>query len=150
MATNEGVEVSQSPSATRSRPSPADQKAVAGLPARLVEVWAAHDADGFGELFTEDGTLVLPGVYVAGRDEIAAFMRNAFEGPYKGTRVTGAPVNVRFLGPDVALLITEGGVIAAGRTELADADAIRASWLTVRTDGGWRLAAYQNSPRDAR
>ncbi|MFD0900328.1 SgcJ/EcaC family oxidoreductase [Actinomadura sediminis] len=129
-------------------PSADDQAALAGLPQRLVEVWAAHDADGFGDLFTEDGTLVLPGVYQAGRDAIRSFMREAFAGVYKGTRVTGKPVNARFLAPGVALLITEGGVIEAGRTELADEAAIRAGWLAVKQDGEWLLAAYQNSPRD--
>ncbi|MEV0401526.1 SgcJ/EcaC family oxidoreductase [Actinoallomurus sp. NPDC050550] len=141
--------MTESPSIS-THPSPADHEAVAALPRKLVEVWAAHDADGFGDLFVKDGTMVLPGVYVAGNNAIAAFMRDAFAGVFKGTRVTGKPVNVRFFGPKVGLVITEGGVIAADRTELADEDAIRASWLVVKRDGEWRLASYQNSPRDAR
>lgn len=136
-----------STSSTQQRPS-ADQAAVAALPGRLVEVWAAHDADGFADLFTEDGTLILPGIYLNGREALRGFMTEAFKGPYKGTRVTGQPLNLRFLDTDVAILLTEGGVIAAGETELSDAAAIRASWLVVRRDGQWRLAAYQNSPRD--
>lgn len=138
-----------STSSTPPGPAAADQAAVAGLPRRLVEVWAAHDADGFADLFHEDGTLILPGAYLAGRDAIRGYMGDAYKTFYKGTRVTGSPLSVRFLGPDVGLLITEGGVIAAGRTDLADADAIRATWLVVRRDGEWRLAAYQNTPRDA-
>ncbi|MCP2336096.1 SgcJ/EcaC family oxidoreductase [Actinomadura rupiterrae] len=136
--------------ATGSGPSAADQAAVAGLPQRMIEAWAEHDADGFGALFTEDGTLTLPGVHQAGREAIAGFMRAAFAGPFKGTRVTGKPLSMRFLAPDVCVLITEGGVIAAGRTELADEAAIRATWLAVRQDGEWRLAGYQNCPRDPR
>ncbi|OLT19110.1 DUF4440 domain-containing protein [Actinomadura sp. CNU-125] len=133
---------------TGSGTSAEDQVAVARLPQRLVQVWAKHDAEGFGGLFTDDGTLLLPGVYQAGREAIAAFMKEAFTGVFKGTRVTGQPLNIRFLGPDVCLLITEGGVIAAGREDLADEDAIRASWLAVKHDGEWRLASYQNCPRN--
>ena len=94
--------------------------------------------------------MVLPGHFRKGRDEIRAFMAQGFAGPYKGTRVTGQCLDVRFLGPDVALLLTAGGVLAPGETEVAAERAIRASWLLVRTPEGWRLAAYQNSPRDAR
>ncbi|KUJ70410.1 hypothetical protein ACZ90_03805 [Streptomyces albus subsp. albus] len=53
----------------------------------------------------------------------------------------------RLLGDGVALLITEGGILAPGETEASGDGAVRASWLAVEQDGQWRLAAYQNSPR---
>lgn len=127
-----------------------DRAAVAALPERVVQAWAANDADTFAGLFTPDGTMILPGVTRKGRDDIRDFMAQGFAGPYKGTRVTGQPFDIRFIGPDVALLLTEGGVLAPGETEVAAERAIRASWLLVRTPDGWQLTAYQNSPRDAR
>jgi uncharacterized protein (TIGR02246 family) len=126
----------------------ADQVAIAALPARMIEMWAAHDAEGFADLFTEDGTLILPGVYHKGRAEIRQFMATAFAGPYKDSRVTGQPIDIKPLGPDAVALITQGGVIPAGETELPDRAAIRASWIAVRRDGQWRLAVYQNCPRN--
>lgn len=126
----------------------ADQAAVAALPARMIETWAAHDAEGFGELFTEDGTLILPGVYQKGRAEIRAFMESAFAGHLKGSRVTGQPIDIKLLGADTVALITQGGVIAAGETELSDKAAIRASWILVKRDGQWKLAVYHNCPRN--
>ncbi len=125
-----------------------DQAAIGAMPARMVKAWAEHDADAFSELFTEDGTLILPGVYVKGRTAIRDFMAEAYRGRYAGTTVTGQPIEVKPLGPNAVAVLTVGGVIAAGRTELAPENAIRASWILVKRDGTWALSVYQNCPRD--
>lgn len=135
---------------TRRRgPSAADKAAIAAVPARMVAAWAAHDAKAFSELFTDDGTMLLPGLYKKGRDEIRAFMAAQYAGAYQGTRVTGDPVEIKPLGASAVALITQGGVIEAGQSELAPEAAIRASWILVKRDGQWQLAVYQNCPRDA-
>jgi uncharacterized protein (TIGR02246 family) len=128
--------------------SPPDQAAVAAVPARMIAAWAAHDADGFADLFLADGSMLLPGLYKKGRDEIRAYMADAFATHYQGTRVVGKPVEMKPLGADAVALVTVGGVVRAGASELADADAIRASWIMVRDGDTWRLAVYQNGPRD--
>lgn len=128
--------------------SSADQAQIAAVPARMVAAWAAHDAAAFARLFTEDGTLILPGVYKKGRDEIREFMAAGYAGPYRGTTVTGSPIDLKPLGNDAVALLTTGGVIAAGENELSAGDAIRASWILVKRDGQWQLAVYQNCPRD--
>ncbi|MFJ3338685.1 SgcJ/EcaC family oxidoreductase [Streptomyces sp. NPDC086766] len=130
-------------------PTDADKAAVAELPQRVVAAWAAHDADAFASVFTPDGTLILPGVFEKGRDAIRSFLAAAFEGPYRGTRVTGTPVSIRFLSEGVGVLITEGGVLAPGESEVSAERAVNASWVAVKHEGAWSLAAYQNSPRDA-
>jgi uncharacterized protein (TIGR02246 family) len=126
----------------------AEQAAIAAVPARMVAAWAAHDADAFAELFTEDGTMILPGVYRKGRDDIRDYMAAEYAGAYQGTTVTGTPIEIQPLQPGAVALITQGGVIPAGETELPDATAIRASWILVKRDERWQLAVYQNCPRD--
>ncbi|RIV40271.1 SgcJ/EcaC family oxidoreductase [Micromonospora radicis] len=134
--------------ATASNGPAVDPAEIAALPKRMIETWAAHDADGFADLFVEDGTLILPGRFQQGREAIRAFMAAAFQGPYQGSRVTGQPIEIKPLGPGSVALITEGGVIPAGADELPASAAIRASWILVHRDGRWRLAVYQNCPRD--
>jgi uncharacterized protein (TIGR02246 family) len=75
-------------------------------------------------------------------------MAAAYAGPYQGTRVIGSPIDVKPLADGAVALLTMGGVLARGETELSDKAAIRASWILVRRDGGWQLAVYQNCPRD--
>jgi uncharacterized protein (TIGR02246 family) len=114
----------------------------------MIAAWAAHDAKAFADLFTQDGTLILPGVYKKGREEIHEFMAAAYAGPHQGTRVIGSPIDVKPLADGAVALLTMGGVLAPGETELSDKAAIRASWILVKRNGGWQLAVYQNCPRD--
>jgi uncharacterized protein (TIGR02246 family) len=126
----------------------AEQAAIAAVPARMVAAWQAHDADAFADLFTEDGTMLLPGLIRQGRVAIRDYMAKAYEGPYKGTTVTGRPIEIKPLAAGAVAVLTEGGVIAPGAGEVAPGNAIRASWILVKRDGRWVLAVYQNCPRD--
>lgn len=124
------------------------EKEALSVPLRLVAAWAENDAEGVADVFTEDGILILPGdVLKQGRGEIRAFMAAAYAGPFKGTGVTGKPVDVRFFTDDVALLRTHGGILAAGETEIAPELAVRSTWVVVKRGDTWQLAGYQNSPR---
>lgn len=126
------------------------EKEALGVPLRLVAAWAKNDADGVADVFTENGILILPGdVYKTSREEIRAFMAAAYAGPFKGSGVTGRPVDVRFVSDEVALLRTHGGILAEGETEIAPELAVRSTWVLAKQEGEWKLAAYQNSPRGA-
>ena len=86
-----------------------------------MEAWSRNDAAGVANSFTEDGVMILPGdVFKKGRDEIHSFMAAAYAGPFKGTGVTGRPVDVRIISDDAALIRTHGGILAAGQTEIAE------------------------------
>ncbi|GIM86895.1 SgcJ/EcaC family oxidoreductase [Salinispora arenicola] len=136
------------PASTFAGPTPEEQAEIAAVPAQMIKTWAAHDADAFADLFVEDGTLILPGRYKKGREEIRSFMAKSFQGPYQGSRVIGEPIDIKPLGPGAVALITQGGVIQAGEEQLTDKAAIRASWILVKRDGRWRLAVYHNCPRN--
>jgi uncharacterized protein (TIGR02246 family) len=133
-----------------SNPAPTlspDETAVRAVPQRIMAAWAQNDPDAFAEVFAEDGTMILPGdVFVSGREGIRSFMAAGYAGPYKGTRVYGEPVAAKFLGDSAGVLITQGGVLAPGETEVAPERAVRAMWVLSKQDGEWLIAAYQNTP----
>jgi uncharacterized protein (TIGR02246 family) len=127
------------------------EKEALSVPLRLVEAWSRNDAGDVADVFTEDGILILPGdVFKKGREEIKSFMAAAYAGPFKGTGVTGKPVDLRFVADDVALIRTHGGILAAGEDVIDPELAVRSTWVAVKKDDGkWYLAGYQNSPRGA-
>ena len=63
-----------------------------------------------------------------------------------GSRVAARPVNVRFLTRDTAIVVSEDGIIFPGQDAVASERLVRATWVLVRRDGGWRIASYHNSP----
>jgi uncharacterized protein (TIGR02246 family) len=125
----------------------AETEAVLDLLNQLSAAWAANDAEAFTNLFTDDGTVVLPGdVYLYGHEAILSFMSRGYQGPYRGTGVTGSALSVRFIDSNTSIMVTEGGVLAPGETEVAPQRAIRATWVCVNDNGTWKLSAYHNSP----
>ena len=112
----------------------------------IYEAWAAGDADAFAELYTDDATVVQPGVHKKDKAEIRTTMAAGFAGPLKGSRVLDEPKSVRFLGPDAAVVISEGGVLMAGQGELPAERLVRATWVLAKHNEQWFVAAYQNSP----
>lgn len=116
----------------------------------LTEAWNRGDAAAFAETFTEDADYVtFFGLHMEGRRAIEDSHRALFEGPLKGSRLSGPaaapPVRkIRFLCPEVALVVTTGG------SALADgaADPGRDSLMTltaVRDGDGWRFASFHNT-----
>lgn len=128
-------------------PTQADMADIAALTQRMIVAWAANDAGRIADLFLPEGTMILTGIYRQGRPAIHEYFTDMFHGDYEGTNVTGEPVSCRLLSPDVAVLLTQGGVLAPHETEPSPAEAIRASWTLVRREHHWWIAAYQNTPR---
>jgi uncharacterized protein (TIGR02246 family) len=124
--------------------NPADS--VVGVIQAVYDAWADGDADTFAKLYTEDASVVQPGIYKENNEVIRTTMAAGFAGPLKGSRVIDEPQSVRFLGPDAAVVITEGGVLMAGQTEVPAERQVRSTWALTRRDGQWLVVAYHNSP----
>lgn len=77
----------------------------------VYDAWAANDADAFGALYVEDTTVVLPGSYKYGKNEVRNYMAAAFDGPLKGSRGIDEPRNVRFVDESTAVVVSEAGIL---------------------------------------
>ena len=122
------------------------ERAVLAVPQVIQAAWAANDADMFADTFTENGSLLMGDRQLMSREEIRSFMAAGFRGPYRGARVSGWPLAVRFLSDDAALAVTRGGIILPGENGIAPEREIRAIWTIVTQDGTWRLLSHQSSP----
>src|ERR1700691_1846269 len=133
-------------SKTTTAGSDADRKAILDVLAGLYKAWEANDAEAFVADYTDDASVVQPGVYKKDREEIRTTMAAGFAGPLSGSRATDHPSAIRFLTGDTAIVISEGGIIFPGQDAVASEGLIRATWVLVRRDGGWQIASYHHRP----
>src|ERR1700691_1266165 len=133
-------------SKTTTAGSDADRQAVLDVLARVYQAWEAGDAEAFVADYTEDASVIQPGVYEKDREEIRTNIAAAFAGPLSGSRVAARPVDVRLLTGDTAIVVSEDGIIFPGQDAVASERLVRATWVLVRRDGGWRITSYHNSP----
>ena len=126
--------------------SDTDRQAILDVLAGGYQAWEANDADAFVAYYTDDASVVQPGVYKKDREEIRATMAAGFAGPLSGSRAIDHPSDVRFLTGDTAVVISEGGIIFPGQDAVASEGLVRATWVLVRRNGAWRIASYHNSP----
>ncbi|MEU4776140.1 SgcJ/EcaC family oxidoreductase [Micromonospora sp. NPDC023644] len=124
-----------------------DEKAALTVAMRIQAAWAANDPDAFASVFADNGSLLMQDNQLTSREQIRSYMREGFEGPYRGARVKGWPVFLTFLKDDVAMVVTEGGIMFADESEIAPERFIRATWVIRREPSGQlRLLSHQSSP----
>ncbi|MFI6509869.1 SgcJ/EcaC family oxidoreductase [Streptosporangium sp. NPDC050855] len=118
---------------------------------RLTAAWNAGDADAYGDLFTEDADYItFFGLRLTGRQAVTEAHRALFEGPLKGSRLTGLSsgeggADVKRVRPDVAVVISTGALAGAD----APPDPARDSIVTLVAvrDDAWRFTSFQNTRR---
>ncbi|WP_371615416.1 SgcJ/EcaC family oxidoreductase [Streptomyces sp. NBC_00454] len=113
---------------------------------RLVTAWESHDAEAYGELFTEDATYITyVGTFYRGRRDIVESHRTLFAGFLKGTRLADEILDIRFHGPGVAVVNGRGDTYKGKRPQKLRK--IQTYTLVREEDGQWRIAAFQNTKR---
>jgi uncharacterized protein (TIGR02246 family) len=124
----------------------ADVREVLG---RLADAWNSGDAAAYARLFTEDADYVTYfGLNLPGRDVIESSHRALFEGPLKGSKLTGqlgASAKVRSVRPDVAVAVVGGGSSVTGADTTDEGRESTVSFVLVREGGEWLITAFQNT-----
>ncbi len=117
-----------------------NERAVRVTLADFVRIWNQNEMKSFGSLFTKDASfVVISGLHLTGRDEIAAYHLKLRAGPYGDSHLTFNPVRIRLIRPEVA--------IAEVETAMTFNNNKRTSFATVvlvREDSHWLITAFEN------
>ncbi|MEJ2885801.1 SgcJ/EcaC family oxidoreductase [Actinomycetospora aeridis] len=124
-----------------------DQKAVLTIAQRIQDAWARNDADRFADVFAPEGSLALGENELFGREAVRDFMRTGFAGPLAGASVAGGPLTCDLVTDDVAVSVTEGGIVMPGESAVAPERRIRATWVVRRrAPGELELLSHHSCP----
>ena len=120
--------------------------AVLTVALRLRAAWDGNDAESLAELFTDNGSLLIGDDQLRGRDEIRSYMTTAFDNVFRGTRVSEEPQEIRFIRDDVAIAVTQGGLLYPGESTVRPERQVRTVWVIVHREGEWKIFSHQTSP----
>jgi uncharacterized protein (TIGR02246 family) len=120
--------------------------AVLSVPLRVRGAWDRNDADAIADVFTENGSMLFGDEQLTSREAIRSYLTDIFAGSYRGSKVEDDPVDIQAITENVALVISEGGVVRSGESSLPAGRSNRTTWVVVRERGEWRLFSYQSSP----
>jgi uncharacterized protein (TIGR02246 family) len=124
----------------------ADERAIRALHRRVLDAWDAGDGEAFAAPFSEDALFIgFDGSLMRGRGQIAATHQEVFDRWMKGTRLVEEWTEIRFLGPDVAIVHTLGGTVMRGKSEpTPERDSVQ-TLVAVREARGWSFVSFQNT-----
>jgi uncharacterized protein (TIGR02246 family) len=123
-----------------------EERAVRAILDGVYAAWAANDADAFVASYSPHATAALPGTFLRDRAAIQSTMKALFIGALKGSRAIHEVQSVRFLGPDLAVVINRGAALMAGQTKPSDDGWSWETWVLSKSSGGWQVEAFHNCP----
>jgi uncharacterized protein (TIGR02246 family) len=108
--------------------------------------WAAEDGAAFAATFTEDADLVtFNGDYLVTRQGIAAGMQHAFDNYIPPSRIVRLDEHVRFVEPDLAIVVRTSCIIDAGQEACRSGSHSRNTNVLRMRDGYWLQTSFQNT-----
>lgn len=123
-----------------------EEAAAYTVPLRVIGAWDNNDANGVADVFVENGSWLAGDDQLRGREAIRSYLTEVFAGPYQGSRSQQKPVQIKLITDDVAIAITDGGVVYEDETELSPERIERTMWVMVKQDGDWQGVSYQSCP----
>ena len=119
---------------------------VSSLYQTLLNCWNQRSAEGYAELFSEDGNVIgFDGSPMNGRQEIATELRQIFADHQTATYF-GKVREVRFITSDVAVLRAVTGMVSPGESDINPAVNAVQTLVAAIHEGRWRIEVFQNTP----
>lgn len=111
----------------------------------LISAWNSHDAQGYADLFDEEGVIIgFDGTAIDGRTAIQSEVHDTFSEPTP--TFVSVIQDVRFPSPDTALLRAAVGVVMPGASDIhPPANAVQ-SMMAKKRDHTWRIVLLQLTP----
>jgi uncharacterized protein (TIGR02246 family) len=107
----------------------------------MSDAWALMDAARFAACYADDATVIGPGIYLRGKDDIDRSMAAAFTGPLRGSLRPHSARSVRFLSADTAVVVTESATVFPGEAETPADRQHLVTWILTRHDDRWLVEA---------
>lgn len=122
-----------------------DVLAIRELFDEAARAWAHGDARAYAACFTADADYVtFIGSHYQGRAAIEACHTPLFARFQKHSRLDADITQLRFVGPDAALVHAKGAVVKGSRRRTRRNTKVQ-TYVAVRQDGRWLFAAFQNT-----
>lgn len=123
-----------------------DENAVRQIVKSVENGWNAHDGKAFAAPFASDADYVIVnGMHIKGRDAIEKGHVGIFTTIYKDSRNAATIKSVRFLRPDVAVVLVEWNLEFKANGETRKGHAMNTMIIT-KDNGKWSIAAFHNTP----
>jgi uncharacterized protein (TIGR02246 family) len=124
----------------------ADEQALHTLFQELQDGWNQGDGQAYAASFTEDADyIVWNGIYLKGRQAIAAAHQQLFETRFQGSRLEGFIKHIRFLSDDIALVHLHGRPQIPGQAVPAPEQYSIQTLIGIKQADGWRFTSFQNT-----
>lgn len=121
---------------------------IRAVPQGVVDAWAQGNAAGIAAQFTADADFISgDGSYVFGSAALEPYYAAQFaEGGFlHGTRVTAVVNKVACESGSIARVITLGGILFPGQTEVQPEWRGIQSWVVVRHGSTWKARLFHNT-----
>jgi uncharacterized protein (TIGR02246 family) len=124
----------------------ASEAAIGELIGQLSSAWRAGDGSAWADAFSDDAYFtVWFGMELEGKEQIEWGHQLIFDNFYANTTFDLEVRRIRFLGANAAVIYLSGSVVADGEPQPAEPDAVPIA-IAERSDDGWKIVAFQNTP----
>jgi uncharacterized protein (TIGR02246 family) len=113
---------------------------------QLLDGWNKRSADAMAEPFAEDGELIgFDGSQVTGKAAVVSHLQPIFADHPTPIYVSKVR-NVRFLGPEVAVLRAVAGMVPSGQSDIDPKLNTHHTLVAAKREGKWYIELFQNTP----